>query len=54
VKSEVVNFVLKAPTRSEAALIEAAIDRSFAVLPHIEAGDFPAAMKQLHTKERIS
>lgn len=52
-KSEVVNFVLKAPSRDEARLIEDAIDKSFAVMPHIEAGDFPSAMKQLHTKEKL-
>jgi PTH1 family peptidyl-tRNA hydrolase len=52
-KHEVVNFVLKAPPRDEAALIEDAIDNSFAVLPHIEAGDFASAMKQLHTKEKL-
>jgi peptidyl-tRNA hydrolase, PTH1 family len=52
-KSQVVNFVLKAPSREEARLIEDAIERSFAVLPHIEAGDFAAAMKQLHTKEKL-
>ena len=51
-KNEVVNYVLNPPRREESALLEEAIARSLRVLPLIEAGDFAAAMQQLHTHEK--
>lgn len=49
-RNEVVNYVLNAARREEQELIDAAIDKSLAVLPQLLAGDFPAAMMKLHTK----
>lgn len=51
-KGAVVDFVLNAPRREEAGLIEEAIERSLRVLPLIELGDMAGAMKQLHTREK--
>lgn len=53
-KAAVVDYVLNAPRREEMPLIEAAIDRSMLILPLIETGDFPGAMKQLHTREKVN
>ncbi len=49
-RNEVVNYVLNAARREEQELIDAAIDKSLAMLPQLLAGDFPAAMMKLHTK----
>ncbi len=49
----VADFVLKPPGRTEQVQIEAAIDRSFALLPLIFAGDMPNAMKQLHSPASV-
>ncbi len=49
-RAAVVDYVLNAPRREEMPLIEEAIDRSIRVLPLTESGDFPGAMKQLHTR----
>ncbi len=50
-RGAVVDYVLKAPRREEAELIEAAMIRGFAVLPSLLRGDFSAAMLKLHTQE---
>lgn len=49
-KNEVVNYVLKAPTRDESDALEASIYAASGVLPFMLAGDFDAAMLKLHTK----
>ena len=51
-KAAVVDYVLNAPRREEAHLIEDAIERSLRILPLIESGDLAGAMKQLHTREK--
>jgi PTH1 family peptidyl-tRNA hydrolase len=45
------DYVLQKPSAEERAAIDAAIDKSLAVLPQILAGDMQAAMNQLHTEE---
>ncbi len=47
-KPDVVNFVLKAPRREEQTLIDAAIERSLAVLPAFAKGEMERAMMALH------
>ena len=47
--AEVVDFVLHAPRRDEAAAIDDAIARSLTALPPFLAGDADAAMMRLHT-----
>lgn len=49
-KHEVVNFVLKAPTKSEQEAINQSLDDSCHVLPELLNGDFEKAMLKLHTK----
>lgn len=49
-KNEVVNFVLKAPTREENDALEASIYAASGVVPEILAGNMEAAMLKLHTK----
>lgn len=51
-KDAVADYVLHAPSREEAALIDEAIAQSLAVLPQLLAGEFQAAMLKLHTKPR--
>ena len=51
-RGAVVDYVLNAPRREEAPLIEDAMERSLRILPLLETGDFPGAMKQLHTREK--
>lgn len=48
--SQVVGFVLKKAPSAEQQLLEEAIDRAIEVLPKAAAGDWAAAMNQLHTK----
>lgn len=48
--SQVVGFVLKKAPSSEQQLLEEAIDRALEALPKAAAGDWAAAMNQLHTK----
>lgn len=50
--SSVADFVLKAPGRTEQAQIDAAIERSFAVLDLMLSGDMASAMRQLHVTTR--
>jgi PTH1 family peptidyl-tRNA hydrolase len=49
-RNEVVNFVLKPPSRDEMHGIEHAMDSSAAILPMLLKGEFEAAMLKLHTK----
>ncbi|MGI4857119.1 MAG: aminoacyl-tRNA hydrolase, partial [Janthinobacterium lividum] len=41
-------FVLKAPRREEQELIDAAVERSLAVMPQIVQGENERAMMNLH------
>jgi PTH1 family peptidyl-tRNA hydrolase len=47
-KSQVVNYVLKPPTKDDAIEIERALDRALDELPAIIAGDMAQAMNRLH------
>ena len=47
-KPDVVNFVLKPPRKEEQALIDAAIERSLAVMPQFAQGETERAMMNLH------
>lgn len=48
--SQVVGYVLKKAPAAEQQLIDEAIDRAIDALPKAVAGDWAAAMNQLHTK----
>lgn len=50
-RSEVINYVLKAPRKEEQALIDRALDRCLLSWPQFAAGDFAAAQRLLHLKE---
>lgn len=50
-RSEVINYVLKAPRKEEQALIDRAIDRCLLAWPQIAAGDYAAAQRVLHVRE---
>jgi PTH1 family peptidyl-tRNA hydrolase len=49
--TEGADYVLQKPPAEERAAIDAAIEKSLAVLPQIVAGDMQAAMNKLHTEE---
>jgi peptidyl-tRNA hydrolase, PTH1 family len=49
--TEGADYVLQKPPAEERAAIEAAIDKSLALLPQILAGDMQTAMNKLHTEE---
>lgn len=49
-KNEVVNYVLKAPTKTEQDAINQSIDKSCQILTTLIDGDFEQAMLKLHTK----
>jgi PTH1 family peptidyl-tRNA hydrolase len=49
-KSEVVNYVLKAPTKQEIETLERCTHEAASILPFLLKGDFDAAMLKLHTK----
>ena len=49
-RSEVVNYVLKAPTATERRLIEEAVEHSLGALPRLLSGDFGGAMNKLHAR----
>ncbi len=49
-KSEVVNYVLNAPSKTEFQLIAETINQSVTVLTELISGDFEKAMLKLHTK----
>jgi PTH1 family peptidyl-tRNA hydrolase len=51
-KSAVVGYVLHAPSRDEARLIEDTICQSMHLLPMLLQGSFEAAMLKLHTKPK--
>lgn len=50
-RNEVINFVLRAPSKKELHLIEASIDDSTTLLNLLLNGEFEAAMLKLHTKK---
>lgn len=50
-KEQVVNFVLGKTPKAEQALIESAIDKSFASIDLILQGNMQKAMNQLHSKQ---
>lgn len=50
-RSEVVNFVLKAPLKDEQTAIDSCIDKSLQIVPQLLKGDFENAMLKLHTKK---
>jgi len=50
-RNEVINFVLKAPSRDEQNAINVCIDDSVAVTNQLLNGDFEGAMLKLHTKK---
>lgn len=49
-KNEVINYVLKAPTKDEKDALEGSIHEAAGITPFLLAGDFEAAMLKLHTK----
>jgi peptidyl-tRNA hydrolase, PTH1 family len=49
--TEGADYVLQKPSAEDRAAIEAAIEKSLALLPQILAGDMQAAMNKLHTEE---
>ena len=49
-RNEVINYVLKAPTREENDALQASIHAACGVVPLILKGDFENAMLKLHTK----
>ena len=49
-KNEVVNYVLKPPTKAESDALQASINAACSVLPQLIAGEFESAMLKLHTK----
>lgn len=51
-KNEVVNYVLKAPSKDEQKAIDDSIDDSSKVLKSLLDGDFEQAMLMLHTKKK--
>ena len=50
-KNQVVNFVLKPPTKDEQSAIDDAIMRSSDILNGLKTGNFEDAMLKLHTKQ---
>jgi peptidyl-tRNA hydrolase, PTH1 family len=49
-KNEVINYVLKAPTKAEKDALEANIHAGCSVVPFLLKGEFESAMQKLHTK----
>ena len=49
-KNEVINYVLKAPTREENNALQASIHAACGVVPLMLKGEFESAMLKLHTK----
>ena len=49
-RNEVVNYVLKKPRSEEREQIDAAIEKSLAVMPQLLADDFVAVQRTLHSK----
>jgi peptidyl-tRNA hydrolase, PTH1 family len=50
-KHEVVNYVLKAPSKDEQKAIEDSIDYSSKIVEQLSKGEFEQAMLKLHTKK---
>ena len=48
-RNKVVNYVLKAPSKADNVLIEAAMDRAIEKIPGICAGEIQSVMQSLHT-----
>ena len=48
--NEVVDYVLKAPTKAENDALQANMHAACAVVPFLLTGDFESAMQKLHTK----
>jgi PTH1 family peptidyl-tRNA hydrolase len=46
------DYVLQKPPADERTAIDAAIEKSIALMPLILSGDFQAAMNKLHTEEK--
>jgi PTH1 family peptidyl-tRNA hydrolase len=51
-RDAVSDWVLSPPRADELALIEDAMARSLVLLPQLLQGDFPAAMRELHTQPK--
>ncbi len=49
-RNEVINYVLKAPTKVEMDALQASIHEGSAVVPLLLKGEFESAMLKLHTK----
>jgi PTH1 family peptidyl-tRNA hydrolase len=49
-RNEVINYVLKAPTKSEKDALEANIHAACMIVPFLLKGEFESAMQKLHTK----
>ena len=49
-RNEVINYVLKAPTKLENDALQASIHAGAAVVPFLLKGEFESAMLKLHTK----
>lgn len=49
-RNEVINYVLKAPTKAEKDALEANIHAGCSVVPFLLKGEFESAMQKLHTK----
>jgi PTH1 family peptidyl-tRNA hydrolase len=49
--SQVSNYVLSEPSKSDAELIQSNIDQAVGITPLLVQGEFQQAMKLLHTKE---
>ena len=50
-KSQVVDYVLKKPSKEDKQLIDYAIEDALCVMPEIIAGEFERAMHQLHSRD---
>jgi len=50
-KHQVVDYVLKAPSKDDAIAMEQAIDRAIAIMPLVLAGDLANAMTKLHSEK---
>ena len=50
-KSQVVDYVLKKPSKEDKQLIDSAIDDALRVMPEIVSGQFERAMHQLHSRD---
>ncbi len=49
-RNEVINYVLKAPTKLETDALQASIHAGAAIVPYLLKGEFESAMLKLHTK----